>query len=203
MSEVIETSTHTWNPDAGRWKRHKVIEYDADGMTTADKAAIQAFKERHLCYLFPRWFELADQYEYWSGVYLSVADADSVWVTWLRRKLDGYQRDMGRLDWKINRLVDRMNGKPIPKGHVTPDMIAKADTYPIESILAAHGHEPVRGNMYLCIFHEEKTASMSVYNNRVKCFGECGKSTGAIGVYRQCNPSKSFPAAVRTLCGGG
>lgn len=49
----------------------------------------------------------------------------------------------------------------------------------IEDILNHYGLEPIRGK-YLCPFHSEKTPSASVKNNRLKCFGACGKSWSVI-----------------------
>ena len=49
----------------------------------------------------------------------------------------------------------------------------------IEDILNHYGFHPIR-NKYLCPFHTEKTPSASIKNNRLKCFGACGKSWSVI-----------------------
>ncbi len=80
---------------------------------------------------------------------------------------------------------------------VTPMMKARAKEYPIEKILAEFGIEINRHNKFLCPYHDDTRPSMSLRNNRVKCFS-CGKADDAIGLYMHLELG-SFPAAVRRL----
>lgn len=58
---------------------------------------------------------------------------------------------------------------------------------PIKQILNQHA-KPDSSGLYKCIFHNDKTASMKVYDstNKVYCFG-CGRSADVIDVYAELN----------------
>jgi len=85
------------------------------------------------------------------------------------------------------------------KGHasrnqVTPDMIAQAKLYPVESLLPQN-----KKGFLPCIFHSEKTASMKInkYKNFAYCHG-CHESADSIKIFMHLN-NVSFLDAVRNL----
>jgi hypothetical protein len=77
---------------------------------------------------------------------------------------------------------------------ITDEMVEKAKEYPIENLLQFGSGWKTR-----CIFHNEKTPSMSLNKklNYVKCFG-CGKKADVLDVYMHLN-NKNFVESVRAL----
>lgn len=57
----------------------------------------------------------------------------------------------------------------------TPQMIERAKQYPVENLIE------LRRNVALCPFHNERSPSFSVKNNKYKCFG-CGVSGDTISL---------------------
>ena len=74
---------------------------------------------------------------------------------------------------------------------ITPDMVERANEYPIDSLLDA------RRGFALCIFHDDHHPSMSIKNNFAHCFA-CGKTADVIDVYRKIHGA-TFPEAVKAL----
>ena len=70
--------------------------------------------------------------------------------------------------------------------------IQKAKAYPIENLIEFN-----TAGFAKCIAHNEKTASMKRYNNKVHCFG-CNKSFDSIDIYILIN-NVSFSEAVNFL----
>ncbi len=205
----VKCGDHLWHADTCRWTRIKPI-YDEDtGMTAADRDAIREFvaqyggyKSHLLAKIFHalrEWFRLSEWYEIWAVSYLRVAYIDSLWASYMRRELEQRQRELKRLDWQIKITKDRLDNKPMPKNHITDEMIARARAYPVHDILSEFGVPPL-GGRYPCPYHDGVDPNMSVKHNRVNCF-KCGKKDDAIGLYQEL-AKVSFPAAVRTLCGG-
>lgn len=149
------------------------------------------------------WFRLADVQEKWVAEFHREHKASDVFVLlrpyFIRGLIEEIEGKMNRLDRQVKITKDRLDNKPMPKGHITEEMIARAREYPIEQILAGRGEHPIKGK-YLCIYHKEKTPSMSIKHNRIHCFG-CGKKDDAIGVYRHLT-NESFPYTIKKLCGG-
>ncbi len=209
--QVVKCGDHLWHPDTCRWTRIEPV-YDEDtGMNADTRDAIREFvalyggyKSHLLAKIFHdlrEWFRLAEWYEEWGFLYSRVSDSDSIWSYWMWRRLDQCWQDMKRLDWQITITKDRLDNKPMPKGHITEEMIARANEYPIAQILAEHGREPDRRGRYLCPYHDDTNPSMTIWKNTAYCWS-CGKKDDAIGLLRKLT-GKAFPAAVRTLCGGG
>jgi len=96
------------------------------------------------------------------------------------------------LEKAIERKIMHIRCLKSKKQGITPDMILRAREYPITEILGYKG----RGNM-LCIVHQEKHPSMSIKNNRVKCFG-CGWRGDSIDCYMILH-NVSFVEAVKAL----
>ena len=86
--------------------------------------------------------------------------------------------------WKLKRWAEN------------PLDVAGAKRFPIATLLERYGI-PVRLNMARCVFHEDKTASMSLKYNRFHCFG-CG-AKGDVIDFVQRRQGLSFPEAVKTL----
>ncbi len=74
---------------------------------------------------------------------------------------------------------------------VTDEMIDKAKQFPIESLIE------VKRKVALCPFHNEKTPSLSIHNNKYHCFG-CGESGDTISLVRHLN-NYTFKQAVEFL----
>lgn len=75
------------------------------------------------------------------------------------------------------------------------DEVARAKEYPIDKLIKFD-----RSNKALCPFHNEKTKSLHYYrnNNKIYCFGGCGKAYDAIDVFMKIN-NCSFLEAVKNL----
>lgn len=74
------------------------------------------------------------------------------------------------------------------------DKISRAKNFPITDLLS------FTAGKAKCIWHKEKEPSLSYYpeNNKVYCFGGCGRAYDAIDVYRQLN-NCTFKEAVEKL----
>ena len=75
---------------------------------------------------------------------------------------------------------------------ITSAMIERAKEYPFEQLMQ------FTRNMCRCPFHDDKTPSMSLKNNRVRCWGSCGKSWDTIQFVME-KENVSFKEAVRRL----
>jgi len=81
--------------------------------------------------------------------------------------------------------------KPASNG-ITDDDIRRAKEYRFEDL-----YEFKRG-MALCPFHNDRTPSLSLHNNRATCFGACGKTWDTIAFVME-REGLSFVDAVRRL----
>jgi hypothetical protein len=75
---------------------------------------------------------------------------------------------------------------------ITLDMIEQARQYPLEDLY------PFKGHMAVCPFHNDRNPSMSLKNNRVRCWG-CGWSGDTIA-FLMAKEGVGFTEAVRRLC---
>jgi hypothetical protein len=76
---------------------------------------------------------------------------------------------------------------------ISKDMIQMAKDYPFEKLV-----EIKRNKMASCPFHEDKTPSFSIKNNRGHCFS-CGWSGDTLAFLMK-KDGLSFPDAVKKLC---
>lgn len=114
-----------------------------------------------------------------------ILDTMNKWDTAIKLYEKVIRRVMGQLDTKR---------QPRSSCGITDDMIAIAKQYPIEDLLP----NPVKHNKTLCCFHDERTPSMGIKNNRVHCFGACGKSWDTIAFIED-SKGIGFIEAVRYL----
>jgi hypothetical protein len=77
------------------------------------------------------------------------------------------------------------------KFDITPEMIAQARDYPFEYLYE------FKRNMALCPFHNDTSPSMSLKNNKVRCWS-CNKSWDTIAFVME-KEGLSFQDAVRRL----
>jgi hypothetical protein len=78
-------------------------------------------------------------------------------------------------------------------GEITKDMVMRAKNYPFEKLI-----EVKRNNMASCPFHEDKTPSFSIKNNRGYCFSCHWKGDTIDFVTKK--DGLSFADAVKKLC---
>ena len=94
----------------------------------------------------------------------------------------------------LSRIISIEQHKLRPaQTNITDEMIMRAKEYPIEDIYDGK----LRRGMGICPFHEEKTPSFSIKNNKFKCFG-CGEHGDVIDFYmktQNCN----FIQAVKNM----
>ena len=93
-----------------------------------------------------------------------------------------------KLDRKIKTLL---SDRPEKTAKLTAASMERAREYPIEEII------PVRRGMARCPFHPDRRPSMSVKNNRYKCFS-CGARGDAIDLAMQMD-GLQFREAVKRL----
>ncbi len=94
----------------------------------------------------------------------------------------------------INRIVKIQQHKVRPTGVIiTDEMIARAKESPIEDMYDGQ----LRRGTGLCPFHEEKTPSFNIKNNKFNCFG-CGEHGDAIDFYMKTN-NCNFIQAVKNM----
>lgn len=97
-------------------------------------------------------------------------------------------------EWMIREVFLGLKDKP-GEGKITNAMIQKAKEVPIEQML-----EFQQGFAH-CIWHSEKTASLKLFSdNKVYCFGACGKRYDAIDIIMKLR-DYDFGQAVRYLNG--
>lgn len=101
------------------------------------------------------------------------------------------------LNTEVNRISRRINileGSPqaSDKGGITDKMIDQARNYPFEEL------HPFKRNMALCPFHDDRNPSMSLKNNRVRCWACMDKSMDTIEFVMK-KDGLSFRDAVRKL----
>lgn len=88
-------------------------------------------------------------------------------------KIEGAEKNIRQAQFDLSRLKHNAQ-----KGNgVSDEEIERAREYPISQLLP----NPVRHNMTLCCFHEDRAPSMSVKNNRAHCFS-CNKTWDAIAL---------------------
>ena len=66
-------------------------------------------------------------------------------------------------------FIAQQTGKPIPIRKTIDLELLRAIS--IKEILAGYSHHEKRPNQYICPFHNEKTPSMFIKNNKFKCYG--------------------------------
>ncbi len=75
----------------------------------------------------------------------------------------------------IPRLIQEVKVLKGTSEHATPQMIERAKQFPLGKLIE------LKRNTALCPFHNEKTPSFSVKNNKYKCFG-CGVSGDSLSL---------------------
>lgn len=98
-------------------------------------------------------------------------------------------KDICTLQGQIIGLRRTLEGKETDR--ITDEMIERAKNYPIADLIE------VRNRQARCPFHEDKTASMHQYGNRLHCFS-CNKSWDTIGLVMD-RDGLPFRAAIRRL----
>ncbi len=94
----------------------------------------------------------------------------------------------------LKRIVGIQQHKYQPKvGGVTDTMVARAKEFPIEEMYDGR----LRKGCGLCPFHQEKTPSFNIKNNKFNCFG-CGEHGDAIDFYMKTN-NCNFIQAVKNM----
>lgn len=94
----------------------------------------------------------------------------------------------------LKRIVGIQQHKYQPKvGGVTDAMVARAKEFPIEEMYDGR----LRKGCGLCPFHQEKTPSFNIKNNKFTCFG-CGEHGDAIDFYMKTN-NCNFIQAVKNM----
>lgn len=81
-----------------------------------------------------------------------------------KKEIDGMQKYLSYLDNPNT-------------GEISDYDIGQAKMYPIEKLLP----NPIKNNMTRCPFHEDKNPSMSIKNNKVRCFA-CNQTWDTIAV---------------------
>lgn len=104
--------------------------------------------------------------------------------------------------WKSTFFHDayiKEHSKPVRKPReagkgMTGDLVSRAKEYPIDSLLE------IRGDSTRCLWHAESEASLHYYRNqnRLWCFGGCGRGYDAIDVYQKIH-NCGFKEAVTAL----
>lgn len=98
---------------------------------------------------------------------------------------------IGELEMKLHKLTRDAKILEGREEGITPELIAKARTYPLTDLLKS------RNGMALCPFHDDKTASMDIRKNFYHCYG-CGEQ-GDVLDYVMKTEWLSFKEAVKRL----
>ncbi len=137
------------------------------------------------------------------------AESDDEFYRWfwkqvldIKNKYDEQLRDIETKLARQRRYLRIIEGKPLPKGAVTNDLIQAAKEVPIESLFSQTFNQTGNKLVGLCPFIEEKTPSFFIYKNtnRCWCFG-CSQGYGVVDTYMKLNDC-NFNEAVLALTGG-
>ncbi len=95
---------------------------------------------------------------------------------------------------KLQRNIHFLKQPPVPGGRdrITQEMIDRARAYPFERLYT------FKRNMACCPFHDDRTPSMSLKNNRARCWGACNASWDPIAFVMK-KEGFDFARAVRYL----
>ena len=119
----------------------------------------------------------------------------------LNEKIDDYtrtyEREIKRCAFQLNWLdslgrVSTTSTNVVTTLNITSEQIARAKEVPIDSLVKVN-----RAHKAICVFHNEKHASMHVYKDHVFCFS-CARSGDVIDIYQALNGC-DFKTAVRAL----
>lgn len=140
----------------------------------------------------PRLEYLADELKTVTEEYLKeskdwIERPDKQWGHWQFEYIQKLKRRMAHITVDIR----RHNHKDARTTGITDEQIARAREYPITSLVES------RHGMAKCLFHKEKTASMSLKHNRYYCFG-CGEKGDTIDLLVK-TKGMTFQDAVRSL----
>lgn len=134
--------------------------------------------------------EIAFYTEAISDLIKSLAGKDSIvrelyllWIGEHSKKREALQSEMAFL--KPNNNSNNIG--------INDDLILRAKEYPIEKLLP----NTIKSNKTNCFAHDDKTPSMGIKNNRVKCFS-CGYSGSSIDVAMYLN-NFEFKEAVKFI----
>ncbi len=103
----------------------------------------------------------------------------------------GYEKNIEELKKEIA-FLKPFKGKL--EDEITDSMIQRAKDSEIKNLLPY----PVIRNLTNCVFHDDRNPSMSIKDNRVKCFS-CGTSGDSIAVYMHLNNVGFKQAVLRLL----
>lgn len=99
-------------------------------------------------------------------------------------------------------VIKRIDGRKAhtSKQSISDDDITRAREFPIEELFTQLTAQTVRHGMTTCVFHPDKTASMSLKkHNRYHCFG-CDAKGDTIDLYMKLN-NVDFITAVKAVRG--
>ena len=186
-----------------------VATYDTcTGMNATDRIAIAEFKHEHM--RGERWAKKArldHLRQVWKWLKINDLSFDIQAEAWHNMPVHPTHHRM--LARRHIRTLDKMIAVLREVEHIkqprrwwsesdmTPVRIASAKESPIKEVLAEFGIKIDRHNKFLCPYHDDTRPSMSLRNNRVKCFS-CGRGDDAIGLYMELS-GRSFHSAVRRL----
>jgi hypothetical protein len=105
--------------------------------------------------------------------------------------LDRLAKQTKGIQYSINYLQNNQQ----PASGVSEGLIRDARDYPIERLV-----DVGRGGKIRCPFHDDKTPSASIKNNRLRCFGACGRSWSSIDFVME-RDGLTFIDAVKLLTG--
>ena len=140
--------------------------------------------------LYEQLFAVDEEIDWRYGEYDRLKYLPYINRAFVAQPIEGLEKSQRKLEMAIRCLV-YVDEKKVGRG-VTPEMIIQAREYPVAQILDYQG----RGNMR-CIAHDDRHPSMSIKNNRVRCFA-CGFTGDSIEVYMTLNGC-GFVEAVRAL----
>lgn len=95
----------------------------------------------------------------------------------------------------IRYSIDHLKNEQQSMAGVSEDLIQKARDYPIEGLVDVGRNGKIR-----CPFHDDKTPSASIKNNKLRCFGACGRSWNPIDFIME-RDGLTFLEAVKFLAG--
>ena len=118
----------------------------------------------------------------------AIEENNLIALTLITERLQGEIRSILGLQRKLH---ENPAFKNRGRADISRDMIDRAKAFPFQELY------PFKRNMAPCPFHADRTPSLSLKDNRARCFS-CGRTWDTVGFVMELE-GLSFPAAVRRL----
>ena len=150
-------------------------------------------KERRRSYLLGQLNAIQSEIDGIHARYQELTESDSSYLNKFiaTLRLEPLEKQLKKVKSELRYLKNSMDGRVLNNNGVTQDMIEQARSHPLEDLV-----DLTRGKA-LCPFHDDHHPSMSIKNNRYRCWA-CGENGDVIDFVMK-RDGLAFHEAVRRL----